>query len=284
MERIIQTFTDFGNRKWKDKLHGGKADDKTPDDFPEDELEIGTKVEREHTDNPDIATEIAMDHLEEDPEYYDKLISSGIADEEDAVNTFNKLRGKSARKKAKEDVEDFMDNDEGEEVDIDDDDEDYYDDEEGPEEDELGADKVDFQDNEKIFDEEDEPKNKSEVMEKSKIKKYSSFINEEVKPIVPPEEPTEAPTPSDAGPERKYSKENKYKFQLPFNQNVVDKLNDYSFVYHIPDGEKETSKPKKGTHFIVIDMMNLNYAVIEQENPDIRPIEPSRLKNLLENL
>jgi len=36
-------------------------------------LENGIKVEKEHTDNESEAREIAMDHLWEDPKYYDKL-------------------------------------------------------------------------------------------------------------------------------------------------------------------------------------------------------------------
>lgn len=39
----------------------------------ERQLKKGTKVEMEHTDNKKIAKEIAMDHLTEDPNYYNKL-------------------------------------------------------------------------------------------------------------------------------------------------------------------------------------------------------------------
>jgi hypothetical protein len=37
------------------------------------QIRMGTKVEMEHTKNPAIARKIAMDHLGEDPRYYDKL-------------------------------------------------------------------------------------------------------------------------------------------------------------------------------------------------------------------
>ena len=37
------------------------------------QLEKGTKVELEHTDDKEIAREIAMDHIWEDRKYYDKL-------------------------------------------------------------------------------------------------------------------------------------------------------------------------------------------------------------------
>lgn len=39
------------------------------------QLDIGTKIEMEHTDNEDVAKEIALDHLREDPAYYIKLIT-----------------------------------------------------------------------------------------------------------------------------------------------------------------------------------------------------------------
>jgi hypothetical protein len=56
-----------------DRLPGGLADDKTPDDFDPDALAEGTRVEREHVNDPALAREIAMDHLTEDPAYYRKL-------------------------------------------------------------------------------------------------------------------------------------------------------------------------------------------------------------------
>lgn len=60
-------------RKWKDALPGGLADKKTPKDFGPKALAKGIEVELEHTSDIDLATEIAMDHLTEDPKYYTKL-------------------------------------------------------------------------------------------------------------------------------------------------------------------------------------------------------------------
>ena len=37
------------------------------------ELLMGIEVEKEHTPSEKIASQIAMDHLTEDPEYYSKL-------------------------------------------------------------------------------------------------------------------------------------------------------------------------------------------------------------------
>lgn len=59
------------SNKWKDKLPGGKADGKKPSDYNKNSVEEGKEIEYEHTDDPDIAREIAMDHLEEHEMYYD---------------------------------------------------------------------------------------------------------------------------------------------------------------------------------------------------------------------
>jgi len=57
----------------EDKLPGGLADQGEPDDLDPQELAMGIKVEREHTDDPAIAREVALDHLTEDEAYYSKL-------------------------------------------------------------------------------------------------------------------------------------------------------------------------------------------------------------------
>jgi len=58
-------------RKWKDNIPGGRADKKKPSDFNKRDLSRGTQIEYEHTNDPAIAKEISMDHLEELPDYYD---------------------------------------------------------------------------------------------------------------------------------------------------------------------------------------------------------------------
>lgn len=42
------------------------------------EFELGRKIEREHTDDQQIADKIASDHLAEDPHYYTKLKKAGL--------------------------------------------------------------------------------------------------------------------------------------------------------------------------------------------------------------
>lgn len=57
----------------KDHLKGGLADKRNYEYFDKKELTKGTKVEMEHTNNKNIAKEIAGDHLAEHPEYYTYL-------------------------------------------------------------------------------------------------------------------------------------------------------------------------------------------------------------------
>lgn len=57
----------------RDRIPGGLADRLSEKDFPKKKVEEGEKVEREHTTSGPIAREISMDHLKEDPSYYEKL-------------------------------------------------------------------------------------------------------------------------------------------------------------------------------------------------------------------
>ena len=60
-------------KKLADKIPGGLADRMSPEDFDQKALREGIEEEMEHTSDPEIAKEIAMDHLMEDPDYYRKL-------------------------------------------------------------------------------------------------------------------------------------------------------------------------------------------------------------------
>jgi hypothetical protein len=53
--------------KHTDQLEGGKADKNGPSDFDAEQLRMGVEVEKEHTNDPAKAREIAMDHLREFP-------------------------------------------------------------------------------------------------------------------------------------------------------------------------------------------------------------------------
>lgn len=78
--------------EYKKKLNGGKSDGKKPTDYNADDVKIGKKVEREHSTDDNIKTCITMDHLEDSDTYYDELIVSGIADEKDAIEEYDKLK------------------------------------------------------------------------------------------------------------------------------------------------------------------------------------------------
>lgn len=67
-----------------DQISGGVADHADPEDFDPEALADGCLHELEHTDDISIATEIAMDHLFEDPNYYKKLakIEKSLSKEE----------------------------------------------------------------------------------------------------------------------------------------------------------------------------------------------------------
>ena len=58
---VLSSILSEGNSKGKDIKHDPK------------ELEMGIKVEMEHTTNPIISRKIALDHLEEISDYYTRL-------------------------------------------------------------------------------------------------------------------------------------------------------------------------------------------------------------------
>lgn len=57
----------------KDLLPGGKADNLPDREFSSSELAEGAEHEHEHTNNDQVAKEIAKDHLQEDSQYYEKV-------------------------------------------------------------------------------------------------------------------------------------------------------------------------------------------------------------------
>lgn len=58
-----------------DQLPGGRADQLAPGNFDTFDLAHGAEHEKEHSSDPMTPWEIAMDHLKDDPNYYDKLDS-----------------------------------------------------------------------------------------------------------------------------------------------------------------------------------------------------------------
>ena len=58
---------------WVDHIVGGDAEGADPNQFDPEQLAEGVEEEMEHTNDPNVAAEIAMDHLIRDPDYYQKL-------------------------------------------------------------------------------------------------------------------------------------------------------------------------------------------------------------------
>lgn len=80
-----------------DKLKGGKGDKTKDEDLNKKQLEIGESVEMEHTSDPELAREIAKDHLSEElqdgknkkeQEYYTELKKIHRDECEDTVPSF----------------------------------------------------------------------------------------------------------------------------------------------------------------------------------------------------
>jgi len=67
----------------KNRVPGGYGDKARVQDFPLDQVRKGVEVELEHTDDPYVALEIALDHLVESDQYYDSLEEMETSLEED---------------------------------------------------------------------------------------------------------------------------------------------------------------------------------------------------------
>ena len=75
----------------ENKIKGGKADKMSAKDIAdkfnvsvekvEYQIKKGVEVEMEHTKDRTVAREIALDHLAEDPKYYDKLTKLELEEE-----------------------------------------------------------------------------------------------------------------------------------------------------------------------------------------------------------
>lgn len=72
-EEVVYRLAHQMSKRAADIVSGGEADKKTDSDFSKSQLEMGKKVEMEHTNTPGLAKEIARDHLEEFGDYYTRL-------------------------------------------------------------------------------------------------------------------------------------------------------------------------------------------------------------------
>jgi len=74
-KKLESLFEDGHPDLEREKLVGGFGDGKDIEQFIPDQVIKGIKVEMEHTQDVKSVLEIVMDHLTEDPRYYDKLES-----------------------------------------------------------------------------------------------------------------------------------------------------------------------------------------------------------------
>jgi hypothetical protein len=68
----MKSFKQFLNKKTPSIEDIAKKYNKSIEDMQK-QLENGISIEKEHTKNHGVATEIALDHLSENPNYYKKL-------------------------------------------------------------------------------------------------------------------------------------------------------------------------------------------------------------------
>lgn len=79
----------------KELIPGGLAEDQPDSKYPPDQLQMGIKVEKEHSPDPAKAKEIAKDHLEEHQNYYtalDKMEKKLEGEKQGAANVRDLLR------------------------------------------------------------------------------------------------------------------------------------------------------------------------------------------------
>ena len=98
----------------KNTIKGGKADKMTTKDIADkfkvsvdkiqSQIQKGIKIEMEHTDDKEKATEIAMDHVTEFPNYYDRLIKMEKATEK-KFKTVNESQRKLIKRLLREEIE-----------------------------------------------------------------------------------------------------------------------------------------------------------------------------------
>lgn len=95
-EKADEPMTKATECSFLDDVYAAKENTLIPSDIDVQQLAMGIQVEfGEHTNDIQIAMQIAMDHLEENPVYYTKLQESGLVDEA-LLNTYaieNILRG-----------------------------------------------------------------------------------------------------------------------------------------------------------------------------------------------
>jgi hypothetical protein len=78
----------------EDEVTSSNPDMFSPSEFDYREVAIGQEVEMEHTDDPEEAKKIAIEHLSERGDYYTHAIQCGLIDEPKALEIYEKYFGK----------------------------------------------------------------------------------------------------------------------------------------------------------------------------------------------
>jgi len=73
-QKLNKSAAQIRRISFRQLIPGGLGENLNPSDVDQKQLEMGIKVELEHSGNVDLAQEIALDHLAEDPKYYTKLL------------------------------------------------------------------------------------------------------------------------------------------------------------------------------------------------------------------
>jgi hypothetical protein len=73
MKNLLEKYLKLLNEENPKESPVGKHNDVPDDKFDLKELKNGIDIEKEHTNNPEIAKRIAKDHLSEIPDYYTRL-------------------------------------------------------------------------------------------------------------------------------------------------------------------------------------------------------------------
>ena len=73
----MKTFTTL-YKEYADMYGLADKEDTQSADVDANELKVGMDIEKEHTRDPNVAKQIALDHLSEDPKYYTKLQQANL--------------------------------------------------------------------------------------------------------------------------------------------------------------------------------------------------------------
>lgn len=73
-KKLVQNYLSKISESVEQKYPVGKHVEVSKDQFDSEQLKMGIEVEKEHTDDENIALEIAKDHLAEIPIYYTLLL------------------------------------------------------------------------------------------------------------------------------------------------------------------------------------------------------------------